>query len=147
MLGTKKRLDTDYYYFCIQNFYITYEYCVNYNFLGPKWFPIIGNTLMLRKEVKKYGSQAGAFLAWKDKYNSPVIGLKLGKELFVVALTYPIINEVHTNSVFDGRPDNFFQRLRNMGRRFGKQLCLLFCLEFYACKILISNALQVFFNF
>ena len=72
---------------------------------------------MLRKAVKKYGSQVAAFRAWKEQYKSNVIGLKLGNELVVVALTYPIIHEVHTNGAFDGRPDNFFLRLRTMGSR------------------------------
>lgn len=72
---------------------------------------------MLRREAKKYGSQIEVFKAWKEKYNSPVIGLKLGRDLVVVALTYPIIHEVHTSDAFDGRPDNFFLRLRTMGSR------------------------------
>lgn len=80
--------------------------------------PFIGNTSLLRNETKKYGSQIEVFRAWKDEYKSPVIGLKLGNELVVVALTYPIIHEIHTNDAFVGRPDNFFLRLRTMGSRF-----------------------------
>lgn len=72
---------------------------------------------MLRKATKQYGSQIAVFRAWREKYNSNVIGLKLGNELVVVALTYPVIHEVHTNDAFDGRPDNFFLRLRTMGSR------------------------------
>lgn len=72
---------------------------------------------MLRKAAKKYGSQIAVFRAWKEQYKSNVIGLKLGSELVVVALTYPIIHEVHTNEAYDGRPDNFFLRLRTMGSR------------------------------
>lgn len=84
---------------------------------GPKWYPIIGNTSLLRKATKQYGSQIAVFRAWKEQYKSNVIGLKLGNELVVVTLTYPIIHEVHTKDVFDGRPDNFFLRLRTMGSR------------------------------
>lgn len=73
---------------------------------------------MLRRAVKKYGSQIDVFRAWKKEYNSPLIGLKLGSELVVVALSYPIIHEIHTNDAFDGRPDNFFLRLRTMGSRY-----------------------------
>lgn len=73
---------------------------------------------MLRKATKKYGSQIAVFRAWKEQYKSNVIGLKLGNELVVVALTYPIIHEVHTKDAFDGRPDNFFLRLRTMGSRY-----------------------------
>lgn len=85
---------------------------------GPKWLPIIGNTSLLRSETRKYGRQIDVFRAWKEEYKSSVIGLKLGGELVVVALDYPIIHKIHTNSEFDGRPDNFFLRLRTMGSRF-----------------------------
>lgn len=85
---------------------------------GPKWLPIVGNAPELRREARKHGSQIAVFRAWQKKYNSNVLGLKMGSELVVVALTYPIIHEVHTNDAFDGRPDNFFLRLRTMGSRF-----------------------------
>lgn len=86
---------------------------------GPKWLPIVGNTSQLRREAGKFGGkQYGVFENWMDKYNSPVIGLKLGRELVVVAMTYPIVHEVHTSDAFDGRPDNFFLRLRTMGSRY-----------------------------
>lgn len=85
--------------------------------IGPNWLPIVGNILLLRKAVKQYGSQIAVFRAWKEQYKSDLIGLKLGNELVVVALTYPLIHEVHTNEAFDGRPDNFFLRLRTMGSR------------------------------
>lgn len=86
--------------------------------LGPKWFPIVGNATELRREARKYGSQIEVFRAWQKQYNSNVIGLKMGNELVVVALTYPIIHEVHINDAFEGRPDNFFLRLRTMGSRY-----------------------------
>lgn len=85
---------------------------------GPKWIPIVGNTSQLRSEAKKVGGQQYlVFEQWMKKYNSPVIGLKLGRELVIVVMTYPIVHEVHTNDAFDGRPDNFFLRLRTMGSR------------------------------
>lgn len=65
------------------------------------------------------------FEQWMQKYNSPVIGLKLGRELVVVAMTYPIVHEVHTNEDFDGRPDNFFLRLRTMGSRYATQFVIV----------------------
>lgn len=86
-------------------------------FSGPKWLPIVGNTPELRSAAQKYGSQMKVFEMWQEKYKSPVIGLKLGNELVVIALTYPIVHEVHTNDAYDGRPDNFFLRLRTMGSR------------------------------
>lgn len=84
---------------------------------GPKWLPIVGNSVMLRRAAKEHGSLIAAYRAWKDEYQSDLLGLKLGNELVVVALTYPILQEVITNSALDARPDNFFLRLRTMGSR------------------------------
>lgn len=58
-----------------------------------------------------------AFEKISKDYKQPVIGLKLGRELIVVGLTYPIVQEIHSREEFDGRPDNFFLRLRTMGTR------------------------------
>lgn len=77
----------------------------------------MGNTPLLRRQAKILGGQPAVFEHWMKKYNSPVIGLKLGRENVVVALTYPMVHEVHTNDAYDGRPDNFFLRLRTMGSR------------------------------
>lgn len=73
----------------------------------------------LKREAKKMGGQHFVFKQWMERYKSPVIGLKLGSELVVVGMTYPIVHEIHTRDVFDGRPDNFFIRLRSMGSRLG----------------------------
>lgn len=89
-----------------------------FNILGPQWWPIVGNTPQLRREARALGGQHLVFENWMKKYKSPVIGLRLGRENVIVALTYPIVHEVHTNEAFDGRPDNFFMRLRTMGSRF-----------------------------
>lgn len=85
---------------------------------GPKWYPIVGSQFYLRRKAKKAGGQHFLFDAWRKKYDSPVIGMKLGQELVVVATTYPIIREVYTSDVFNGRPDNFFFRQRSMGTRY-----------------------------
>lgn len=52
-----------------------------------------------------------------EQFGEPIIGLKLGKELVVVAMTYPLVKEIHAREEFDGRPDNFFLRLRTLGTR------------------------------
>lgn len=52
------------------------------------------------------------------EYNSPVIGLKLGGELVVVAMTYPVVRAIHLGDEFVSRPDNFFLRLRTMGTKY-----------------------------
>lgn len=85
--------------------------------IGPKWLPIVGNSLMLRKAAKQHGGLIAAYCAWKDEYKSNLLGLKLGNELVVVALTHQILQEVITNDALDARPDNFFLRLRTMGSR------------------------------
>lgn len=86
-------------------------------FSGPYWLPIVSNTPYIRALARKLGGQHLAFEELSREYDSPVIGLKLGNDLVVVAMTYPIVREVHSNEDFDGRPDNFFLRLRTMGTR------------------------------
>lgn len=86
-------------------------------FAGPQWWPFIGNTRQLRRAARQLNGQHLVFEQWMADYASPVIGLKLGSEFVVVAMTYPMVREVHTNPVYDGRPDNFFLRLRTMGTR------------------------------
>lgn len=86
---------------------------------GPRWLPFVGNTPLIRKLARTHGGQHLAFEALSQQYNSPVIGLKLGREYIVVALQYPAVREVHSKEVFDGRPNNFFIRLRTMGTRLG----------------------------
>lgn len=77
----------------------------------------MGNTPLLRKLAAECGGQHKAFEKLAEQYSSPVIGIKLGRELVVIGLTYPIVKEIHTREEFDGRPDNFFLRLRTMGTR------------------------------
>lgn len=47
------------------------------------------------------------------------MGLKLGQDYVVVALGLEMVREVQLQEVFEGRPDNFFLRLRTMGTRKG----------------------------
>lgn len=54
-----------------------------------------------------------------EKYNSPIIGLKLGRELVIYAIGQEIVKDIHSREEFDGRPDTFFMRLRTMGDRLG----------------------------
>ncbi|CRK95078.1 CLUMA_CG008556, isoform A [Clunio marinus] len=67
----------------------------------------------------KYGGQHKAFESLVEKYGSSILGVKLGRELVVVAYTCDIVKEILTRQEFDGRPDNFFIRLRTMGTRLG----------------------------
>jgi hypothetical protein len=55
-----------------------------------------------------------------EEYKSPVIGLKLGNERTIVVLTHDVVQQVHTKEEFEGRPYNFFIKLRSMGARRGE---------------------------
>ena len=88
-------------------------------FTGPDFIPWVGNTIQLRKEAVALGGQHKAFENWCKRYNSKILGLKLGRELVVVVESYPLVKEVHLQEVFEGRPDTFFLRLRTMGTRKG----------------------------
>lgn len=72
---------------------------------------------MVRELAFKYGGQHKAFEKLSEQYRSPLIGMKLGQELVVVAMTYPVIKQILARDEFDGRPDNYFLRLRTMGTR------------------------------
>lgn len=79
--------------------------------------PLVGNSLQLRRATIELKRQEFVFEKWMTDYKSPVLGLKLGGELVVVAQTYPLVHAVHTDPVYNGRPDNFFFRFRTMGTR------------------------------
>lgn len=72
---------------------------------------------MLRKLAIECGGQHKAFEKLSQQYGSPLIGMKLGQELVVFVSSYPLVKEIHAREEFDGRPDNFFLRLRTMGTR------------------------------
>lgn len=55
-----------------------------------------------------------------EQYNSPVVGLKLGNERTIVVLTHEVVHQVHTQEEYEGRPYNFFIKLRCMGARKGE---------------------------
>ncbi|XP_063919935.1 probable cytochrome P450 305a1 isoform X2 [Zophobas morio] len=86
---------------------------------GPMWLPFIGNLHELKKLSKFLGGQHHALQELAHKYNTNVLGLKLGSEYIVTVFTYPLIREVLTSEEYQGRPDNFFLRLRCMGKRNG----------------------------
>ncbi|XP_022195997.2 probable cytochrome P450 305a1 isoform X2 [Nilaparvata lugens] len=86
---------------------------------GPKWLPFVGNTPLLKKLSRKLGGQHNALSYLAEKYNSNIIGLKLGSQLFVVVNSESLIKQVFARNEFQARPDNFFIRLRSMGERKG----------------------------
>lgn len=58
--------------------------------------PFIGNSWDLRKLSIKLGGQHKALEKMCEDYDSPVIGLKLGREFVIYARTYEIIKEIHS---------------------------------------------------
>ncbi|XP_049813776.1 methyl farnesoate epoxidase-like [Schistocerca nitens] len=86
---------------------------------GPTWFPLVGNYHGVRQLSKTLGSQHQAFTYLAQKYKSPVVGLRLGGNLTVIVSTRSLICEVLTRPEFEGRPQNFFAYLRNLGLRKG----------------------------
>nr|AMR44690.1 cytochrome P450 305a1 [Mylabris cichorii] len=86
---------------------------------GPRWLPLIGNLPELKKLAKSLGGQHLALSELSRIYNTNVLGLKLGSDYVVVVFSYNTVRQVLTREEFEGRPDNFFIRLRCMGIRRG----------------------------
>ncbi|KAL3275504.1 hypothetical protein HHI36_020264 [Cryptolaemus montrouzieri] len=86
---------------------------------GPAFIPVIGHFYKIKSLSKALGGQHHAFSHLANIFNTNIVGLKFGNDLTVIVLSYPIIKRVLTEEVFEGRPDNFFMRLRSMGTRKG----------------------------
>ncbi|XP_049785972.1 methyl farnesoate epoxidase-like [Schistocerca cancellata] len=89
---------------------------------GPTWLPLVGNYWDIRRLGEKFGSQHETFAYLAQKYGSPLVGLRLGGDLTVIVSTKDLIREVLTRPEFEGRPQNFFAYLRNLGQRRGISL-------------------------
>lgn len=89
-------------------------------YLGPKWIPFVGNTYQLSKLAATKNGQYLALEELRQRYKSDIIGLKLGREHVVVVFGNDLLNETFHRDEFQGRPDNFFMRLRTMGKRRGE---------------------------
>lgn len=76
----------------------------------------------MRRLAQTLHGQHHAIEQWANEYKTPVVGLKLGGGLVVIAMTHSTIREVCHDDAFLGRPDNFFFRLRNMGTKCGISL-------------------------
>ncbi|XP_025194392.1 probable cytochrome P450 305a1 [Melanaphis sacchari] len=86
---------------------------------GPVWIPFMGNTYQLAKLSSIKNGQYLAFEELRQRYNSDIIGLKLGREYVVVLFGNDLLKKTLVGDEFQGRPDNFFMRLRTMGKRRG----------------------------
>lgn len=98
-------------------------------FQGPEWKPYVGNLFLLKKLSKLYGGQHLALGKLAEAYNTNILGLKLGRDYVVVVFSYDAVRRVLTDEDYEGRPDNFFIRLRSMGTRKGKSLSENFVLS------------------
>lgn len=87
---------------------------------GPKWYPIIGSSLAVHWAREKTGMLCRAVQVISQQYkNNGVIGLKVGKDRVVVALTTESIREMMSNEDLDGRPTGPFYETRTWGTRKG----------------------------
>nr|QAU20957.1 cytochrome P450 [Locusta migratoria] len=86
---------------------------------GPTWLPVCGSYLEVDRLTKKLGSQQQAFAYLVEKYGSPLVGLRLGGELTVIASSKSVIREVLTRPEFEGRPKHYFVQLRSLNMRKG----------------------------
>uniref|UniRef100_A0A8D8Q798 Probable cytochrome P450 305a1 n=1 Tax=Cacopsylla melanoneura TaxID=428564 RepID=A0A8D8Q798_9HEMI len=87
--------------------------------IGPEWLPIVGTLPLIKKLCIKYGSQHIALDTLRHEYGSDIISLKFGSEKVVVVFSQDLIKEMFTQRPLQGRPDNFFIRMRTNGKRAG----------------------------
>lgn len=74
---------------------------------------------------KKLGGHHKAFLELSKKYKTSILGLKLGGVDTIVVSGVENVNAVLTSEVYDGRPWNYFIKLRNMGKKKGDFIFLV----------------------
>lgn len=89
-------------------------------FSGPFWLPVVGTLPVIKNLCKKHGSQHKALEALKQKYKTDILSLKFGKENYVIVFSQELIKEMLSHRDLQGRPDNFFLRMRTNGKRSGK---------------------------
>lgn len=83
--------------------------------------PFFGNVMLLKQLSKESGGQHLALQKLAEQYKTKVLGLKLGGDNIVAVFSYEVVRKILTEDVYEGRPDNYFIRLRCMGTRRGKQ--------------------------
>nr|QTM97413.1 Cytochrome P450 [Sitophilus oryzae] len=86
---------------------------------GPVWLPFFGSSLQLKSLSRKFGGQHLALIQLLKKYSSDILGLKLGREYVIAVCSYSTVKKILTSEEYEGRPDNFFFRMRSMGTRKG----------------------------
>lgn len=86
---------------------------------GPFWLPVLGSILHVTKSHKKLKYFTHLCAKLGTEYDAPLIGLKLGRDLFVVVNSPKIVKEFLTSDDLIGRPDGEFYRSRTWGERLG----------------------------
>lgn len=82
----------------------------------------MGNLPELKKLSKSLGGQHLALAQLAKTYKTNILGLKLGNEYVVTVFSYRIVREVFLREEFEGRPTNFFTKLRCMGKIQGRHI-------------------------
>lgn len=87
---------------------------------GPRWWPILGSALEVKRLRKETGSLASTFTTLSQKYG-PVVGLKIGVDRIVVLNSFESMRSMCLNDVCDGRPMGPVYEVRTFGKRLGKR--------------------------
>ncbi|CAH1391662.1 unnamed protein product [Nezara viridula] len=86
---------------------------------GPIALPYFGNIITIKKLSKKFNGLQGAFIELSKQYRTDVLSVSMSGEYSVVVQGKELIDEVLRGDEFQGRPNNFFIKLRSMGARRG----------------------------
>ncbi|XP_011299259.1 probable cytochrome P450 303a1 isoform X1 [Fopius arisanus] len=85
---------------------------------GPAWYPLVGAFPAFHKLKEKYYYVHTVLEEMSKKYG-PVVGIKLGRQKFVVISGSELVKKTAMRDEFNGRPDGFFFRVRAFGKRKG----------------------------
>lgn len=86
---------------------------------GPLWLPVFGSILYVARNHRKSKYFTRMCSRLGSEYNAPLIGLKLGRDLFVVVNSPKVLREFLNSDDLIGRPDGEFYRSRTWGERLG----------------------------
>lgn len=85
---------------------------------GPKWKPLLGCALEVKRIEKKTNSFVLATAELAAKYG-PVLGLKVGKHKLVIVYGPQAVKEFLTSDDLAGRPFGEFYEMRTWNKRRG----------------------------
>uniref|UniRef100_A0A1B0CH37 Cytochrome n=1 Tax=Lutzomyia longipalpis TaxID=7200 RepID=A0A1B0CH37_LUTLO len=82
---------------------------------SPQWYPIVGNSIQLRRTAGKLGCTQLVYEEWSRKLGNPhVIGFRLGGKFFVIGTSAKAVTEIYRNPLFAGRPKDLFTYIRTL---------------------------------